>query len=75
MIKPIPINTPPTKNNGVMLSPRNSQPRNVPTTGCAKNVSDAIPASTRVKADVAGHGDPLFSGDAHQVDIAQVSGW
>src|SRR5688572_16632070 len=37
-------------NNGVMLSPRNNQPRKMPTTGWAKNVSEAAPASRMANA-------------------------
>jgi hypothetical protein len=47
---PTPINKPPNKNSGMMTSPRNSAPRIVPPTGCAKNVSEATAAGNSAKA-------------------------
>jgi len=41
---------PPKMNKGVIFSPRKNQPRRVPTTGWAKNVSDAAVAGNCAKA-------------------------
>ena len=46
----IPINIPPTTNKRVMCSFKNKTASKVPTTGWAKNVSDAAPASNTAKA-------------------------
>jgi hypothetical protein len=49
-INAIPIRIPPTTNKGVMCSLKKRTLSRVPTTGCAKNVSEAAPASSTEKA-------------------------
>jgi hypothetical protein len=47
---PTPIKTPPKINKGVITSLRKSAPKIVPTTGCAKNVSEATAAGSSANA-------------------------